>query len=419
MILKGFHKFCLITGILLAGTWLCFGLFGQWAADTLAKHLGGTILRVGGGKFDDPSAFILGRLIEALWLSSSALLLIIAVMALHQKLQSWCRSRSVHSLTLALVVFAAINAFAWHSGRTILFWSLFFDKANVDNFAQYQIKTTLLRETKNRRRAVLIGNSQTNTNIDEVRMNQLIGAKLWSTELTQPGARGFDTLTLTRNMPLQSGDLVICYLSEVFFYGEGGGGVAADFLTFNELPDLLELNGLDQVPFAAIRSGLIGHMIPLHRYRKSLSNKLLGWAMVNLEQVRFDSSLETNLESQAKRRAAHLRENRSSGFEKAAFRRAVSELTAKGCNILLIAGHTHPALQHHMDPGLRRSMLDFLQVVEAENHGRVSIIDGAEIAVPKEADFVDLVHFGKNAQANFTHSLVSHITTSPSYLENQ
>lgn len=419
MILKRFHKFCLIAAILLAGAWLGFGLFSQWAADTLAERLGGTILRVGGGKFDDPSAFILGRLNEALWLSSSALLLIIAVMALHRKLQSWCRSRSVHSLALALASFAAINAFAWHAGRTVLFWSLFFDKAQVDNFAQYQIKTALLRETKNRRRAILIGNSQTNTNIDEVSMNQWIGDKIWSTELTQPGARGFDALTLTRGMPLQPGDLVICYLSEVFFYGAGSGGVTADFLSFGELPDLLDLNGFNYIGPEAIRTGLIGQLLPLHRYRRSLSNKILGWSFVNLDQQRFNASLELDLETQARRRAIHLQEDEISTFEKAAFSRAIRELSARGCMTLLIAGHTHPALQRHMNPSLRPSMLHELGKITTENKGKVFVIDGSHFSVPTEGDFVDLVHFSKEAQAHFTRALIAYLTESPSYIPIQ
>jgi hypothetical protein len=399
---------------LVAGSWVAFALAGGQAAKLLAERFGTALLRVAGGKFDDPALFILGRLREFLLLTTVAMVLMLLVKAVHHALKRWHLPRPIESLAVAAAILFALNGFVGVAGRTVLFWSLFYDRNYVDNFAQYQIKTALLREIKGRGRAILIGNSQTNTNIDEVTMNGMIGTRLWSTELTQPGARGFDLLTLTRKMPLQQGDLIICYLSEVFFYGDGSGGVAADFFCFTELPDVLDLQGIDQFAPGAIRTGLIGQALPLYRYRNSFSHKILGWSLVNLEQVRFDTSLESDLEAQARRRAPLLHEGTTSTFEKAAFTRTVNELTSKGCSTLLIAGHTHPALQRQMDPALRESMLQYLTAIQADGNGRVTVIDGSRLKFPVTSDFVDLVHFNKHAQLQFTQALVAHLTEYPS-----
>ena len=313
---------------------------------------------------------------------------------------------------MGVLIFSLANVFAWCAGQTVLFWTLFYNKTQVDNFAQYQIKSALLREMSRRPHAILIGNSQTNTNIDEVLMNQMIGGRLWTTELSQPGAGAFDLLTLSRNMPLVKGDIIICYLSEIYFYGNGNsGGVPSDFFGFSEIPDVLSRKGWDLFPKGAIRSGLVGRLVPIYRYRNSLSHAILGWQIVNVKQSEFDASLETDLEEQARRRAPTLTLGRSSGFQQSAFAAAVAELSSKGCTTILIAGDTHPKLQKHMNSEVRKDMMAYLDRLRDAGKGSVIVVEGSEFFTPEESDFMDLVHFRKPSQERFTRRLIPYLET--------
>ncbi|MEI6177871.1 MAG: hypothetical protein WCS43_13345, partial [Verrucomicrobiota bacterium] len=364
--------------------------------------------------------FIQGRLGELLILMTVAVALWMIGTRIDHMLRSrggWQRARG---LLMGFAVFILLNIFVAFSGRTVLFCSVFFNKSQVDNIAHSTIKRVLMTEIGVPRRAILIGNSQTNRSIDEVRMNDMIGKRLWTTELTQPGAHSFDLLALTRDMPVARGDIVICYLSEVFFFGSGRGGVASDFFGFREIPDLVQLGGWDWYAPGSIRSGLIGQVLPIYHYRNSISQKALGWHLANVGQARFDASLEQDLESQAERRAPELKAGKNFEFEKAAFTRMARELSGRECGMLLIAGHLHPAMQRRMDPGLRKSMRDFLDHLQETSGGSVTVVDGARFFEPAAGDFRDLVHFTDDAQRRFTCGLVeflqsSGITSSASY----
>lgn len=398
--------------VLVAVSWLAYAVAGATISRLAATRCQAMLARISGGKFDDPVVFIQGRIREVLVLMTVAVVLWLVGTAIHRLLQRHHQWQPAHGLVMGLAAFLLLNVFAAVSGATVLFWAAFFNKAQVDNFAQYQIKRALLPEVKAPKRAILIGNSQTNRSIDEVLMNQMIGKRLWTTELTQPGAHSFDLLTLTRNMPLAKGDLVICYLSEVFFFGDGRGGVVSDFFGFAECPDLIQLGGWSLYSPGSIRSGLIGQILPIYHYRNSLSQKALGWSLVNVRQLQFDTSLEPDLERQAQRRAPDLKAGSNYEFEQAAFARMVGELSAKGCDTLLIAGHIHPALQRHMNPALRQAMRGFLARLQARGNGRVTVVDGARFFEPVPGDFLDLVHFTDDSQQRFTRKLVAYLMPS-------
>jgi len=342
-------------------------------------------------------------------LLTAAMVLLAISLMLNRVLKKHASYASYRGLILGVVIFAMMNVFAWFAGKTVLFWSLFYHKTQIDNFAQYQIKNALLRELKGRARAILIGNSQTNASIDEVVMNELIGREVWSTELVQPGSRGFDMLTLIRTMSLMEDDLVICYLSEGYFYGGESGIVAADFFSLAEIPDLIELKGWELFPPGAAQSGLAAQIFPLYQFRKSFSHKVLGWDITNLQQRKFNQSLEENLETQARRRAPDLKFGKVSEFEQAAMSRAVQEMVSRGCTVIFIAGHMHPDVQRFMDQRLRPDMNRFLGRLKAEGKGRVFIVEGSELLHLQPADFKDLVHFTSDTQRRFTIELVNYL----------
>jgi hypothetical protein len=394
---------------LAAGSWLTFRLIGMDAARLIAKKFGAILLRASNGKFDDPVLFVHGRLREILTLVTVALALWLMGSATRRILKRTDRSPGARGLQHAAVLFISLNIFVGACGGTVLFWSIFYDKKQVDNFAQYQIKRDLFTELHGRRRAVLIGNSQTNRCIDEVAMNAMVGPQLWTTELTQPGARGFDMLVLSRDIPLKRGDWVICYVTEINFYGMGSGIVAADFLHFGDVPDLAEFHGWNQLAPGSIRSGLLGRVLPLYRYRNSLSHRLLGWEMTRVHQVRHDSAVNPDPEAQARSSASKLGIGKGAEFEQAAFVRMADELSEKGCTLIVIAGNLHPALAKRIAPEVRDNLAGFFKSLKHRHPDHVVIVDGSRFFVPDADSFLDLVHFTDKAQQRFTHDLALHL----------
>jgi hypothetical protein len=393
----------------LACAWAAFLLAGHRAASAIAGKFSGILLRAADGKFDDPAGFVHGRLAEVLTLATLAVVLFFATVLFGRWLDGRSRWRHARGLILGVAGFGFINLLAWACGRTVLFWVPFYDKVRVDNFAQYHIKRTLFEEVHGKRRVVLMGSSQANRAIDEVLMNREMGRSIWTTELSQPGARGFDMLTLSRDIPLERGDVVVCYLSEIMFYGEGSGIVAADFLNFSEIPDASDLGGWNFFAPGSVSSGLLGRVLPIYRFRESFSHRILGWPIVNLEQVCFDHSLEQNLQQQAERRAPGLGVGPTSTFEKAAFGRMIGELAAKGCTTVVIAGHTHPFMRQRLNPDVTSDLAGFLQELVTRHPAGMRLIDAADFFQPGTGDFMDLVHFNDEAQRRFTLALIKRL----------
>ncbi|MGJ8642770.1 MAG: hypothetical protein ACSHX9_05125 [Luteolibacter sp.] len=393
--------------IILAGfTAALFRFFGYNTALWISAMFGGTLERVSNGKFSDPVIFVHGRIHEALVLFFAAVVISFLTVLACRFAKNFLTKSGANGLVNSILAFVALNIFAWFCGNTVLFWSLFYNKTHVDNFAQYQIKRGLMDEIRGSRRAILIGNSQTNRSIDEVAMNTAIGTKLWTTELTQPGARGFDMLILSRDIPFQKGDLVISYVSEISFYATGSGIVAADFLHFGEIPDLIEMDGWDKLSPGSIRSGLLGRVLPIHRFRKSLSHRILGWEMTGIPQSRHDASLVPDLDEQAADTASRLKIGSASNFEKRSFARMARELVAKGCSLIVIRGDLHPALHKRLGAGIEKDMDDFLESLGSEFPESITVIDGSTLAATDEGAFGDLVHFTAESQAEFTSSLI-------------
>lgn len=399
-------RFAVIIIILSGIAAALFQFFGYRAAHWLSARFGGALERVSNGKFSDPVIFVHGRMREALLLLITAVIISILTVLACRFAKKFLTKPGASGLVNSVLVFIALNIFTWFCGNTVLFWSLFYNKTHVDNFAQYQIKRGLMNEIHGSRRAILIGNSQTNRSIDEVAMNTAIGTKLWTTELTQPGARGFDMLILSRDIPLKKGDLVISYVSEISFYATGSGIVAADFLHFGEIPDLMEMDGWDKLSPGSIRSGLLGRVFPIHRFRKSLSQRILGPEITGIPQSRHDASLVPDLDKQAADTASRLKIGNASHFEKRSFARMARELVAKGCSLIVIRGDLHPALQKRLSNEIEIDMDDFLEGLGSEFPESIKVIDGSTLSATDESAFGDLVHFTTESQAEFTSSLI-------------
>lgn len=392
-----------------AVAWASYMAYGtrtaQWIAGRFSQPLG----RMSDGKFDDPVTFIHGRMGEAFLLGTLGLVICLCLMEFWRWMSEkkiWNRGRGI---LMGVVIFSSINGYAWAAGNTVLFWGLFYDSVNIDNFVQYQIKKLLLKESNNRQRIVLMGNSQANRSIDEVMINRTLGNRLWVTELTQPGTRGFDLLTLSRDIPFKGGDRIICYISEISFYGGGSGIVAADFLNFSEMLTIFQLKGANQFEPGSVQSGLVGRLCPLYRFRKPVSARLLGWKIANIDQTIFDQNYQPNLEHQAKEWALKLKVGELSRFHLAGMSEMLAEVSKKGCKVFLLTGHTHPALRYQINPEVTQNFNNFLKSQAMQYPGQVIYLDAQQIYEPVESDFTDLVHLNDKGQEKFTNRLISYL----------
>ena len=398
----------LLPLVAIALSWIVYGLLGTHIASWIASFAGDLLIRLGGGKFDDPAIFIHGRLREALWLVTLTGLLTFLIITLRNLLQH-SRFKSVAIIPLALCGFIAINILLGYAGRTVLFWSFFYDKQNIDNFAQFQIKRQLHKEISGKRRAILIGNSQSNRCIDEVILNRSLGEELWTTDLTQPGARGFDMLVISREASLEPGDWVICFVSEIMFYGGGSGIVVADFLHFGDLPELYEYDGWDEMAPGSVKSGLIGQALPSFRFRKSFSQRIFGSSLTAIRQPAGEGKPKPDLEALAEQGRRAFSIGHGSEFQQAGFEKMAKELLAAEGNLILIAGYVNPLLSKKIDPKIGENLEEFTQRIQQLNPDRVSIIQGSDLLKPKPEHFTDLVHFTEPAQIAFTEALESRL----------
>ncbi len=383
--------------------WLALG---DKLAAILAEKFGPVLARVGDGKFTDPVSFVLGRINEAVFLFYITAAIIAAGLTLRGLIDRFYQNRAIRGLRDGILVFVGLNLLVLACGNTVLFWSLFYDKVHIDNFAQYHIKRKLFSEDTGRQRLVLLGNSQTNRSIDEKILNAKLGEKIWSTDLTQPGTRGFDMLILERDIPLRKGDWVISYLSEIVFYGAGSGIVPPKFLHFADLDDLIELGGWNKLSPGSVRSGIAGRLIPLFRYRESISQRVLSWEIMGIDQFRHDSTLVPDLELQGSQNASGLHLSPGATFEKASFMRMSDELAALGCKLIIVDGDVHPALEKNLSPAVRQDMDRFLADLKSRHPGNVIVTDAGLYLRPTADAFDDLVHFTDAAQIEFTENLV-------------
>lgn len=396
--------------ILMAAGWIIYYGLGATLSASIAVYADQWLQRAAGGKIINVVEFVDGRLREMLLLGSTASVLLLIIHQIWKISNSRTSISDLRGIIMGISMFASINLMAWVAASTVVFWSLFYDKQHVDNFAQYQIKRILFKEIGSRNRMVLMGNSQANRAIDEVLLNSLGGNFAWTTDFTQPGARGLDMLALSRDLSLRKGDTIVCYMSEISFYGSGSSTVISKFLGFPEIETILKLNGSDLVNKGVLKSGIAGNIIPLYRYRDSISAKLLGYDLANIEQVRFEKFVSKNLAHLAADWGPRFQLGRNTDFEQAAFSMMIEELINQDCTVILISAHLHPELLKHIPDPIRGNFSKYLQDQKKIDSQNVTIIKGEELMVTSSGDYVDLVHLSADAQRRFSITLLHYLT---------
>jgi hypothetical protein len=395
------HRFPWFAGVGLLLGWFGYLAFAAPLAWFLGRHFGGVLLRIGEGKFDHPAVFVQGRMREVLWLATLA----VGWWAAHALLDRCVRGRggeqrwrwAAHGAT----GFLLFNLWVGAAAQTALFWAVLGTGAGVQNYMQFQFKRIVLEENPAPVRAVLVGSSQTRAQIDESRLNRRLGTQLWTSELHFPGSKAYDLLLIEPHLRRANPQWVICYISEGYFFVGSHGEVPPNFLTFGMLPDAWRRGALAYLSGEEIGYGLLGNALPLFRCREMLSQRVLGFAAVNLQQAQYDDSLDTDLDARARKAAQSYRSNEESAFQKQAFEDFVIRCGQAGRTVVLLEGGYNPVLARHMDPGLRSEMLTFLAALSAR-HPNVMRVPEAELPLQTPADYSDLNHVNEDMQRRFT-----------------
>ena len=391
------------TALVLAAAWAGNSTVGRMVADNIAQTFGPKIIQAGAGKISDPSVFIQGRASEAIWVATCAfgLALLVIVTSTFLSRRSWfSKARGVW---LGLLGFLALNGVVAVANQTALFWVPFFDSHNTDNYAQFQIKRHLLGEHTAENRIALLGNSQVSSNISENVLNAAFSQDAWFTELHQSGVHGFDMLIVERelrDLPVKG---TVLYVTPIYFYGGTNGKVASRFFGLREVPDILRLHGWSTYPDGALRTGLFGESLPLYRHNQSFSQRLLGAATTGIAQRRFDASLEPDLDAQARRRAGSLLPGPESEMHSQAFSLAIGELAKIQDRVVIIAGKNYPLFEE-LTPAGRAGMQATLAEI-GRKYPKVTILQEDSFFQSRREDFVDLIHFGPEAQTRFSEAL--------------
>lgn len=395
------RRFQLAAGIALLMGWLAYLLAGGGVARLIAGRFGGVLMRVGQGKFNDPVVFVQGRMREALWLATLALLWMLA----HQVLDQWWRSRISKErwrwVAHGLAGFVLLNVWVGFAANTALFWGVLGAGVGVENYMQFQFKRAVASEVKVPVRAVLVGSSQTRAQIDEGQLNQRLGTNIWTTELHFPGSKAYDLLLIEPQLERVHAQLVVCYFTEGYLYVGSHGEVPPNFLSLAQLPDAWRRGALGHLTGEEIGYGLLGDVLPLFRCRAVVSQRLLGAMTTHMKQTQYDSALEVDLDTRAKEIARTFRLDAEADFQKRAFEDFVIRCEKAGRKVVLLTGGYNPVLTRHMNPELRADMIQFLDGIAAR-HPNVVLVPQSALPVQTPADYADLNHVTEAMQQRFT-----------------
>lgn len=400
------HRLYLIAWVCLLAGWTGYALAGGLVARVVAGRFGGALIRFGQGKISDVTPFVQYRLREALWLATLVLLWIAA----HGLLDRLIRLRIKHGCGVVhgVAAFACLNLWIGAASHTALFWGLMGAGSGIQLQMQFHLKRILLEENPMPRRAVLMGSSQTRAQIDEGLLNQRLGTNLWTTELSYAGVQSYDLLLLECQIRRANPQMVICYLSEGYFYTGSNSATLPWFFQFRDVPDCRRRGGFRHLIGKNIRAGLFGELLPLFRCREALAQRLFGPAIVNLKQLQYDRSLQADLEARARETAKAFHLSAESDFEKQAFEDFVARCQQANRQVVLLVGGYNPILAREIDPAIRADLMSFLGRLKS-HYACVMLVPQENLPEQTPADYEDLNHVNLDMQRRFTANLADQL----------
>lgn len=384
--------------------WTAWGLGGSQAAARLTARYGERLLAHSDGKFTDAEVFTAGRLKEAVELLTMACLLGLGYQGACGLLERRLK-RPTLWIAQGWAAFVGLNIFVGAAAHTALFWcALYTGKESVDNYAQWRIKQELMKETKAPEEAVLLGASQTRSQIDAKALNDRLGREIWTTELHFPGSTPFDMILCLEKIPRERVKYVITYSSEANFYLPGDNGRLMYFLGLGDLPLYWRLGAGRPEADRYFASGLLGDIFPLYRAWEPLMMRVRGKVAEEQKQAQYDASLNVNLNERAKRVAEGMSLGPWSEYQKNAFRVFAQMCRKRGARLVICCGQLNPVLERALNPALRADMLNFLCGLAKEDPN-VVLLSRDELPAQGESDYEDLTHVNEKAREQFSNCI--------------
>jgi hypothetical protein len=403
----------LLVALLLASGWLADALVGPRVAQWLAARCGAALLRMGQGKFTDAALFIQHRLHEAIWLTTLVAVWLAAHWLLGEVMNHRCKNFRSRWAVQGIAGFVGLNVWLAAAMNTGLFWGALGAGGNMHVLMQFHFKRLMMEENPTPHRAVLVGSSQTRAEINEDQLNDLIGTNLWTTELHFPGSHGYDVFLIERQIRRANPQLVICYLSEGYFYSDSGGPMLPNFFSLRDLPDAWHRGALHYLSGAEIGSGLLGDLLPVYRLREIFAQRLFGATATQLKQQQYNTALTVDLDTRAQVMAASFRISPESDFQKTAFADFVGRCQQAHRRVLLLVGGYNPLLEQRINPAVHADMLHYLDQLKAR-YSAVTLISPTELPEQTPADYDDLNHVNADMQSRYTAGLarlLAHLPT--------
>jgi hypothetical protein len=383
--------------------WALFGLLGDLVSAKISTRFGAQILAKGDGKIADVQTFFNGRLKDAAVLVTAACLVVLAYRLVSYAVRGI--QAPARWIVQGWTAFICLNVFAAIADHNVLFWCLLFTgKDHSHNYTQWRIKAGLMKEATAPGQAVLIGASQTRTQIDPKVLNARLKGRIWTTELHFPGSTPYDmTLTLKR-LPNVRVDYIITYVSPGVLYSKSDNGRLMYFFGLRDLPGYLTLGPGKPVFDRFMVYGLLGDIFPIYRDWEPLCYRARGWQAETQAQERYDAALETNLASRAQSVANNMGFGPICGFYKSEFVVFANMCRERHCRLVICSGQLNPILERDLDPALHLDMTAFLRDVAAKEPNIV-LLEPSQFPPQMESDYEDLTHVTQAVRARYSESI--------------
>ena len=381
--------------------WVGVAMFAPKVAASVDARLGARILAVADGKFAEVRPFLEHRCYDFALIVTAACLLILVF----RTLNGWISRRVTTPGRWVLQgwsAFVCLNVFVGVAAHTALFWCvLYTGKNKIEMYTQWRVKQALMREASAPSQAVLLGASQTRTEIDSRVLNTRLGRKIWTSELHFPGSSPYDMTLCLERLPNVKIDYVITYVSEANFYSDADSERLMYFFGIRDLLTYQKLGpGRPRLDSYAL-SGLLGDTFPVYQVWDSVAARARVWETDNAAQADYDSALGNILELRAKRAAGEMHLGPGCDFNKREFEVFAQMCRKRGARWIICCGQSNPVLDRALDPALHQDMLAFLRE-EARKDTNIVLLEPSDLPAQDESDYVDLMHVNLETRQRFS-----------------
>lgn len=382
--------------------WVLFGALGGRVASAVSARFGDKLVAKGDGKFANAQTFVQGRMKEGVILVTAGCLLLLG----HRKIAAVARQRlqvPARWVVQGWSAFVCLNLGVAVAAHTVFFWSLLYAGKDVShNYTQWKIKQGLMKECAAPGQAVLLGASQTRTQIDTKVLNERLGTRLWTTELHFPGSTPYDMMLCLERLPNVRLDYVITYVSETTFHSRSDNQRVMYFFGLRDLLPYLSL-GKNKPPLDQyFLCGLWGDLLPVYRTWDPLLARVKGFKWANQQQAKRDAALAADLGKRAQEARVGYGPGPECDFKKQTFTALARMCRERGARFVVCCGTVNPIFQRALEPAVRSDLVAFLRE-QARADSNIVLLDESELPQHAESDYEDLTHVNEATRARFSN----------------